>query len=89
MGKKPQYETLSIKRANDKIVRDSTIFDLCDCCNKKATIVIEFTKRIPNKVSEKDNEKGYNYGRPKKQVKKWYLCEKHLKEIKNILNYFQ
>lgn len=90
MAKKPEYETLSIKRANDKTVRDSTVFDLCDCCNKQATIIIEFSKRVPNKVSGSNkNNKGYNYGRPKKQIKKWYLCEDHLKEIKKMLNYFQ
>jgi hypothetical protein len=78
----PEYETITVRRANDKIVRDSTVFDQCDCCNKLANIEIEFTKRVPNKT-----EKGI--GRPKKQIKKWYLCKEHAKEVRKILDYFQ
>lgn len=73
----PKYETITVRRANDKIVRDSTIFDQCDCCNKLANIEIEFTKRVPNRT-----EKGC--GRPKKQIKNGIYVKNMLKRLEKF-----
>lgn len=76
----PQYETLMIERIQERRPSKTTKIYTCDCCLEEADIIVNFTKRGPNKKKSS--------GRPAKKIKQIILCNKHAIELSNYIKYF-